>query len=458
MVQAPSRTQLIADFEAHYASSREMFDRAQKSIAGGIAHDGRHQKPFPIYVSRADGAYKYDVEDRRLIDFAMGHGALILGHGDPDVRAAMHAQVDKGTHFGSGHEGEIAWAEQIRRMIPSAERVRFVASGTEANLLAMRLARSYTGKNTILKFEGHFHGWSDYVIKSEKPPFESPKVAGVPDEVLRTVAAVPANNIEMLTERLSQGDVAAILVEPSGASWGQIPLDADFLTRLREVATQVRRGPDLRRGDHRLPLVARRRAAAVRHHARHDHDGQDRGRRHAGRRGGRPGRDHGLPRVQGRAGLGQAQGHPPRHLQRQPADGSSRARLSPEVRRSGRPGALRPFGLALAQWHQRPARQARIARLCVGRQLGLPHHPRRDAKESEAGDLAQPIGINPETLKSSAKAGRSGPLSLAMQLEGVDLFGGGGMLSVRHTDEDIAYTIEAFDNALNRLERDGYFA
>ncbi|MDQ2682573.1 MAG: aminotransferase class III-fold pyridoxal phosphate-dependent enzyme, partial [Chloroflexota bacterium] len=238
MVQALPKGQLVSDFESTFAKSKALYEAAREFVAGGIAHDGRHQKPFPIYVDHADGAYKWEVSGTRIIDFAMGHGALILGHGDPDVKAAMHAQIDKGTHYGSGHEGERTWAELICRLIPSAERVRFVGSGTEANLLAMRLARTCTGKNTVLKFEGHFHGWNDYLIKSEKPPFESTSVAGVPDEVLRTVAVVPANEPDALEERLTQGDVAAVVIEPSGASWGQIPLDPTFLRTVRDLTTK----------------------------------------------------------------------------------------------------------------------------------------------------------------------------------------------------------------------------
>ena len=85
MVQAPPKGQLVSDFQEHFASSRAMYERATQVIAGGIAHDGRYQKPFPIYVSRAEGAHKFDIEGRRILDYAMGHGALILGHGDPDV-------------------------------------------------------------------------------------------------------------------------------------------------------------------------------------------------------------------------------------------------------------------------------------------------------------------------------------------------------------------------------------
>ena len=116
MVQAPPKGQLISDFESRFASSKALYEQARGSIAGGIAHDGRYQRPFPIYVDHADGAYKWDVAGERIIDYAMGHGALILGHGDPDVRAAIHAQVDKGTHYGSGHEGERKWAELITQV------------------------------------------------------------------------------------------------------------------------------------------------------------------------------------------------------------------------------------------------------------------------------------------------------------------------------------------------------
>src|SRR4051794_29250778 len=117
MVQAVPKGKLFSDFEEQFASSRAMYERTQGSIAGGIAHDGRYQKPFPIYVSHADGAYKYDLDGKQIIDYAMGHGALILGHGDPDVRAAVHAQLDRGTHYGSGHEGEIVWAELITQLV-----------------------------------------------------------------------------------------------------------------------------------------------------------------------------------------------------------------------------------------------------------------------------------------------------------------------------------------------------
>jgi glutamate-1-semialdehyde 2,1-aminomutase len=458
MVQAPPKGQLIAEFEARFASSKSMYERAKESIAGGIVHDGRLQKPFPIYISHADGAYKYDPDGRRIIDYAMGHGSLILGHGDPDVRAAMHAQIDKGTHFGAGHEGEIMWAEQVRAMVPSAERVRFVASGTEANLLAMRLARSHTGRNTILKFEGHFHGWSDYVMKSERPPFESPTVAGVPDDVLRTVATVPANNVGMLAERMSQGDVAAILVEPSGGSWGSIPLDADFLGALREIATKrdaVLIFDEVITGFRWAPGGAQERFGVT-------PDMTSMAKIVAG----------GLP---GGAIAGGAEIMS--YLEFRSDPGWAKRKVIHQGTFNANP-ATAAAGYTCLKKCADPAVQDHCDRLAARirsginvalDQRGLPgcswgassvFHIILDETPTNraSGDLHHPQGIAPERLKSSAKAGLSAPLALAMQLEGVDLFAGGGMLSVRHTDEDVDFTLAAFGRALDRLAADDYFA
>ncbi len=233
MASTAASSTIQSDYEEKFAASRAMHERARKVISGGITHDGRFLKPFPPYIVRALGAHKWDVDGHELIDYAVGHGSLIFGHNDPDLTAALQRQVPEGTHFGAGHEGEIAWAEQIIKLIPSAEQVRFTASGTESTLLAMRVARGYTEKTTILKFEGHFHGWQDYALKGEKPPFEKTSVPGIPKETLGTVAVLPANDLAMLEERLVQGDVAGVIIEPSGASWATIPLKENFLAQVR---------------------------------------------------------------------------------------------------------------------------------------------------------------------------------------------------------------------------------
>jgi len=127
-------------------ASRALFERAQHVFPDGVTHDNRRMQPFPIFVERADGAYKWDVDGRQYIDYWMGHGALIMGHNPPHVRDAVIEQAARGTHYGASHPLEVSWAEWICKLVPCAESVRFTASGTEATHMALRLARAYTGK------------------------------------------------------------------------------------------------------------------------------------------------------------------------------------------------------------------------------------------------------------------------------------------------------------------------
>ncbi len=455
MVQAPVKQTILADFEERFASSKAMYERAQGAIAGGIAHDGRYQKPFPVYASRAKGAYKWDLDGRQLIDYAMGHGALILGHGDEDVLAAIHAQVDRGTHFGAGHENEVVWAERVQSIVPSAELVRFVGSGTEANILAMRIARAFTGRNTILKFEGHFHGWSDYVIKGEKPPFESPSVTGVPDEVLRTVAVAPSDDLGAVEERLAQGDVAAVLIEPSGGSWSMIPLAEGFLADLRKLTkahNAVLIFDEVITGFRWAPGGAQERFGVT-------PDMTTMAKIVAG----------GLPggAVAGRADIMQ-------HLVFKDAAWNSTKKIIHPGTFNANPVSAAAGAAAIAKCAD-PAVQrhcdAMATRLRAGINTVMEKHALLGCAWGEssafhillgepvsnrtASDLREPQGVSPETLKSSGKAGLAGPLSAAMLLEGVDLFNTGGLLSVCHTEADIDFTVEAFERAALRLRLEG---
>ena len=130
------------------------------------------------------------------------------------------------------------WAEEVSRLVPSAEQVKFTGSGTESTLLAIRVARPFTSRSTVLKLEGHFHGWHDYLLKGERPPFEASSSPGIPPEVLATVAVVPSDDLGMLEERLTQGDVAALILEPSGGSWATIPLIEGYLQAARDLTTK----------------------------------------------------------------------------------------------------------------------------------------------------------------------------------------------------------------------------
>src|SRR6266508_4498560 len=134
-------------YEQRYASSEKLFARAESVIPGGITHDGRFMRPFPPYIARALGSRKWDVDGREYVDYWMGHGALILGHGHPATVQAIREQAGDGLHYGGNHELEVQWAELICRLVPCAGKVRFTNSGSEAVHLATRLARAFTGKS-----------------------------------------------------------------------------------------------------------------------------------------------------------------------------------------------------------------------------------------------------------------------------------------------------------------------
>jgi len=227
-------------FRKRFARSAELYTRSRSAIAGGITHDSRNFAPFPIYVERADGSRKWDVDGNELVDHWMGHGSLLLGHNHPQVTAAVAEQVHKGTHYGACHELEVAWAEQIQRLIPSAEWVRFTMSGTEATMLAMRDARAFTGRELIIRFAGHFHGWHDYAMAGYQPPFDTSTSTGVPKAVTGTMLVAYPNNIESVRQLLNAhpDQVAAVILEPGGGSNGIIPTNVGFLHELRALTAE----------------------------------------------------------------------------------------------------------------------------------------------------------------------------------------------------------------------------
>ncbi|HKS88588.1 MAG TPA: aminotransferase class III-fold pyridoxal phosphate-dependent enzyme, partial [Stellaceae bacterium] len=154
-----TNSQIIAAYRAATPGSAARAARAAEMFPSGITHDSRYIEPYGLYIARAQGPRKWDVDGRCYVDYFGGHGALLLGHCHPEVMAAVHAQLDRGTHYGASHELEIAWAALVTRLIPSAERVRFTSSGTEATLMAVRLARAFSGKQKLIRFNYHFHGW-----------------------------------------------------------------------------------------------------------------------------------------------------------------------------------------------------------------------------------------------------------------------------------------------------------
>jgi len=202
-----------------------------------VTHDVRLAEPFPLAVARAEGARKWDLDGHELVCYVMGHGALLLGHGHPDVVAAIREQASRSLHPGACHELECEWADLVIRLIPSAERVRFTSSGTEASLLALRVARAATGRDKVVKLAGHFHGWHDQMAIGSDPPFDQADTAGLPTTMADTTRVVPAD-AEALADVLSARDVAAVILEPTGAAWGTVPFADGFLAAIRKLADE----------------------------------------------------------------------------------------------------------------------------------------------------------------------------------------------------------------------------
>jgi len=226
---------ILERYQKTFAKDREMSHAANHLFPDGVTHDGRYMAPFPVYITRADGSKKWGLQDKQFIDYWAGHGALLLGHNPPEVVEAVTAQMHRGTHYGACHPLEMEWGSLVMQLIPSAERVRFVSSGTEATLMAIRLARTYTGKNKVLKFAGHFHGWHDSVILGAYPPFDM-SVPGIPQEIKETTLLCPPNDIDTVETLLkTDQDVACVILEPTGASFGTVPTNGAFLKQLREL-------------------------------------------------------------------------------------------------------------------------------------------------------------------------------------------------------------------------------
>ena len=236
MTATLKRPSLQQRYEAEFAGSRKLHERARTVFPDGVTHDSRRMEPFPVYVSHAKGSRKWDVDGHELIDFWNGHGALMLGHSPPEVVEAVQRQMAKGTHYGACHELEVEWGEWVQKLIPSAERVRFTSSGTEATLMALRLARLHTGRPKVLKFTGHFHGWHDFVMPGAYPPYESAAVPGLPSEVSVQTVVVPPNDLNLVEFTLA-GDlqIGAVILEPTGGHWGAVPVRGEFLRGLREL-------------------------------------------------------------------------------------------------------------------------------------------------------------------------------------------------------------------------------
>lgn len=227
------------DYIAGRPTSQRLYAEATAVFPSGVTHDSRYFRPFPIYISHAAGARKWDVDGNAYIDYRLGHGALMLGHGHPAIVRAVQEQVARGTHYGACHELELRWGQLVQRLVPCAEVVKFTSSGTEATMMALRLARAATGRVKIAKFAGHFHGWHDHLNRGITPPYDLPSSVGVPDAFQELLVVLPPNDVEALRAALATREVAAVILEPSGGHGGVVPTAPGFLQTLRQITIET---------------------------------------------------------------------------------------------------------------------------------------------------------------------------------------------------------------------------
>ena len=438
-----------ATYIERHPGSASLHARASRRLPSGVTHDARFQRPFPIYADHAAGSQKWDVDGHRLIDYVMGHGSLLLGHNHPDVLEAAARQLAKGTHYGASHELEIEWAEKVCELVPSAEMVRFTSSGTEATLMALRLARAATGRPALLKFERHFHGWHDYVITNSTYGAEAPP--GVPESTLESVVVVAPEMHTVRETIASRSDIGTIIVEASGAGMGTIPLPPGFLRELRrftqeqgllmvmdEVVTGFRWSPGgvqqvegvvpdltalakILAGGFPGGAVAGR--ADIMERLSFSADGKALKVGHPGTFNANP-----LSAAAGTAALARI------------ADGHAQEAAIANARtlQAGMNGILAERGIAGAAYGE-----ASIFRIILGGD-SVPEARHYNPNELPLDLLKR--GTNSETQRL---------LNLAMVNHGVQYFGNGGIVSAVHTRADIDETLAAWDASLGELQAEG---
>jgi len=239
MADPLEHTEILRRYRARTPRSADQARVAADLFPGGVTHDSRHLPPYGIFVDRAERARKWDIDGNAYIDFFGGHGALLLGHGRAEVVSAVREAMERGTQFAASHPLENDWAERIKRLVPSAERVRFTSSGTEASLMAVRLARAHTGRDRILRFPGHYHGWQDDMTKGYAGGAASDTPLGVPSAVAgNTVLADPWDDAALEAVFDREGPFAAAILEPLGSATGQVPIEPAFLHRLRALTAE----------------------------------------------------------------------------------------------------------------------------------------------------------------------------------------------------------------------------
>ncbi|NEV64520.1 glutamate-1-semialdehyde 2,1-aminomutase [Thiorhodococcus minor] len=226
--------------------SHDLFEAAQRHIPGGVNSPVRAFRGVggdPVFFERAEGPYAYDADGKRYVDYVGSWGPMILGHAHPEVLAAVRERLDKGLSFGAPTELETTMADKVCELVPSMDMVRMVSSGTEATMSALRLARGYTGRDKIVKFEGCYHGHADSLLVkagSGALTLGEPNSPGVPAALAELTLTLRYNDIDQVREVFAEigSEIACIIVEPVAGNMNCIPPVPGFLEGLREVCDQ----------------------------------------------------------------------------------------------------------------------------------------------------------------------------------------------------------------------------
>ncbi|MDB4959945.1 MAG: hemL, partial [Myxococcales bacterium] len=226
-------------YVAENPGSQRLAERARAVCPGGVSQISRDYQPFAPYYARAAGTRKWSVDGQEIVDFCMGHGALIFGHNHPEVFGAIQTQLACGTHYTGPSEPEVALAELICEMVPSAQRVRFTGTGSEAVDLALRVARAATGRDVHVRFEGHYHGWHDQELAALKPPYDAPASSGLPRAAGAGRVVLPPGDLAALERTLDERtDLACVILEPAGGGHGTLPTTKKWVTAVRELTSR----------------------------------------------------------------------------------------------------------------------------------------------------------------------------------------------------------------------------
>lgn len=218
--------------------SRQMYDRAQKSLAGGLAGNGSLYQPYPLYMKNARGSKTYDVDENEYIDCFLCAGPLILGHCHPEVMERIGMEIDSGLLIHNPHLA-VECAELLKEIVPCAERVRFVNTGTDACMYAVKFARAFTGKNKIVKFYGHFHGTDDQFMIGTATNENKPVGAGISKESLLNTVLLKWGDSEAVRRKLEEDDdIAGVILDPQGQMGGIWPASHEYLKELRQLTTK----------------------------------------------------------------------------------------------------------------------------------------------------------------------------------------------------------------------------